>query len=119
MGQNQFTKIQEFWLTRKVTNKISQRYDRDQLRTIRYHHALSQNLNNLKASTKNENLQKFYKNIEQEKSNVLAQNINMVKQRFDFNIFNTEKKRKSKMKKLSTRQIKRRSITTNNNNRKE
>ena len=35
----------------------------------------------------------------------------MVKQRFDFNIFNTEKKRKSKMKKLSTRQLKRRSIT--------
>ena len=112
-------KLKNFELTRKVTNKISQRYDSEQFKTIRFHHALSQNLNNLKASTKNENLQKFYKNIEQEKSNVLAQNINMVKQRFDFNIFNTEKKRKSKMKKLSTRQLKRRSITMDNINRKE
>ena len=98
MGQNPFTKIQEFWLTRKVTNKISQRYDRDQFRTIRFQQSLSRNLNNLKATTKNENLQKFYKNIEQEKSNVLAQNINMVKQGFDFNVFNPKKRRKSTKK---------------------
>ena len=111
-------KLKNFELTRKVTNKISQRYDSEQFKTIRFHHALSQNLNNLKASTKNENLQKFYKNIEQEKSNVLAQNINMVKQGFDFNVFNPKKRRKS-TKKKSVRQIKRRSITTNNNNRKE
>ena len=111
-------KLKNFELTRKVTNKISQRYDSEQFKTIRFHHALSQNLNNLKASTKNENLQKFYKNIEQEKSNVLAQNINMVKQGFDFNVFNPKKRRKS-TKKKSVRQLKRRSITTNNNNRKE
>ena len=112
-------KLKNYDLIRKVTKKISQKFDGDQFRTIRFQQSLSRNLNNLKATTKNENLQKFYKNIEQEKSNVLAQNINMVKQRFDFNIFNTEKKRKSKMKKLSTRQLKRRSITMDNINRKE
>ncbi len=112
-------KLKNFELTRKVTSKISQRYDSEQFKTIRFHHALSQNLTSLKASTKNENLQKFYKNIEQEKSNVLAQNLNMVKQGFDFNVFNPKKKRKSTKKKISVRQLKRRSITTSNNNRKE
>ena len=66
-------KLKNFELTRKETNKISQRYDRDQFRTIRFQQALSQNLNNLKASTKkHENLQKFYKNIEKEKSKCIS-----------------------------------------------
>jgi len=111
-------KLKNYDLIRKVTKKISQKFDGDQFRTIRFQQSLSRNLNNLKATTKNENLQKFYKNIEQEKSNVLAQNINMVKQGFDFNVFNPKKRRKS-TKKKSVRQLKRRSITTNNNNRKE
>ncbi len=99
-------KLKNFELTRKVTSKISQRYDSEQFKTIRFHHALSQNLTSLKASTKNENLQKFYKNIEQEKSNVLAQNLNMVKQGFDFNVFNRKKKRKSTKKKNISKTIK-------------
>ena len=48
---------------------------------------LSRKLPRLKTLTKNKKIQNFYKNIETENSNVLAQNINIAKQRFDFNIF--------------------------------
>ena len=61
----------------------------------------------------------FIKTQNKKNQNVLAQNINMVKQGFDFNVFNPKKRRKSTKKKLSERQIKRRSIITSNNNRKE
>ena len=59
-------------------------------------------MNRLKRMNKNENIQNFYKNIEQENSNVLAQNINMMKKRFDFNIFKSPSRLKIKnLKSLS------------------
>ena len=49
-------KLENYDLIRKVAKKISQKFDGDQFRTIRFQQSLSRNLNNLKATTKNEKI---------------------------------------------------------------
>ena len=76
-----------------ISKKLTNKYDNIQYENINLKQRMSRNIPQFKTLSKNENIQKFYKTIQQEKSNVLAQNINMVKQRFDFDAFNIENKR--------------------------
>ena len=76
-----------------ISKKLTNKYDNIQYENINLKQRMSRNIPQFKTLSRNENIQKFYKTIQQEKSNVLAQNINMVKQRFDFDAFNIENKR--------------------------
>ena len=112
---------------RKISKRLTKEYDYIKTNNLNFKQSLSRNVGRLKTQTKNENLKNFYKNIEQEESNVLAQNINMVKQRFDFNVFNSPKKIKIKLKldnlnskeENSKRNKHRRSLTNGNIDREE
>ncbi len=73
-----------------ISKKLTNKYDNIQYENINLKQRMSRNIPQFKTLSRNENIQKFYKTIQQEKSNVLAQNINMVKQRFDFDVFNTK-----------------------------
>ena len=85
-------------IIRKISKRLTKEYDYIKSNNLNFKQSLSRNVARLKTQTKNENLKNFYKNIEQEESNVLAHNINMVKQRFDFDVFNSPKKNKNKIK---------------------
>ncbi len=74
-------------LKEQIMEKLSKEFSESQYNNLNFKFTLSRNMNRLKRMNKNENIQNFYKNIEQENSNVLAQNINMMKKRFNFNIF--------------------------------
>ncbi len=114
-------------IIRKISKRLTKEYDYIKSNNLNFKQSLSRNVARLKTQTKNENLKNFYKNIEQEESNVLAQNINMVKQRFDFNVFNSPKKIKIKLKldnlnskeENSKRNKHRRSLTNGNIDREE
>ena len=114
-------------IIRKISKRLTKEYDYIQSNNLNFKHSISRNVGRLKTQTKNENLKNFYKNIEQEESNVLAQNINMVKQRFDFDIFNSPKKIKIKFpldnidlnEENRKRNGHRRSLTNGNIDRKE
>ena len=114
-------------IIRKISKRLTKEYDYIKSNNLNFKQSLSRNVARLKTQTKNENLKNFYKNIEQEESNVLAQNINMVKQRFDFNVFNSPKKIKLKLKldnlnskeENSKRNKHRRSLTNGNIDREE
>ena len=112
-------------IIRKISKKLTKEYDYIQSNNLNFKQSLSRNVARLKTQTKNENLKNFYKNIEQEESNVLAQNINMVKQRFDFDVFNSPKKIKIKLDKTKLENgnskliIHRRSLTSSNIDKKE
>ena len=110
---------------RKISKRLTKEYDYIKTNNLNFKQSLSRNVGRLKTQTKNENLKNFYKNIEQEESNVLAQNINMVKQRFDFDVFNSPKKIKIKLDKTKLENgnskliIHRRSLTSSNIDKKE
>ena len=74
-------------LKEQIMEKLSKVFSESHYNNLNFKFTLSRNMNRLKRMNKNENIQNFYKNIEQENSNVLAQNINMMKKRFNFNIF--------------------------------
>jgi len=89
-------------LKEQIMEKLSKIFNESQYNNLNFKFTLSRNMNRLKRMNKNENIQNFYKNIEQENSNVLAQNINMMKKRFDFNIFKSPSRLKIKnLKSLS------------------
>lgn len=70
-------------IKRKATNLLQ----KSSLMCLNYKTNVSSDFNRLKSSFTNKNVTDFYKNIQQETSSLLAQNINMVKKRFDFGIF--------------------------------
>ena len=82
------------FLKSQIMEKMSKIFNENQYNNLNFKFSLTKNLNRLKIINKNENIQNFYKNIEQENSNVLAQNINMMKKRFDFDIFKSQNKLK-------------------------
>ncbi len=79
-------------LIKKISYKLKKEYDDIQFDNLNFKKKLSKKLPRLKTLTKNKKIQNFYKNIETENSNVLAQNINIAKKRFDFNIFESPEK---------------------------
>ena len=90
------------FLKSQIMEKMSKIFNENQYNNLNFKFSLTKNMNRLKIINKNENIQNFYKNIEQENSNVLAQNINMMKKRFDFNIFKSPSRLKIKnLKSLS------------------
>lgn len=66
------------------------------INVLSYKQKTSRNLNHLKTQTSNENIQKFYKKLEEENSNILAQNLNIIKDHFNFDIFKSNENRNSK-----------------------
>ena len=82
------------FLKSQIMEKMSKIFNENQYNNLNFKFSLTKNMNRLKIINKNENIQNFYKNIEQENSNVLAQNINMMKKRFDFDIFKSQNKLK-------------------------
>ena len=79
-------------LVKKISFKLKKEYDDIRFDNLNFKKKLSRKLPRLKTLTKNKKIQNFYKNIETENSNVLAQNINIAKKRFDFNIFESPEK---------------------------
>ena len=79
-------------LIKKISYKLKKEYDDIQFDNLNFKKKISKKLPRLKTLTKNKKIQNFYKNIETENSNVLAQNINIAKKRFDFNIFESPEK---------------------------
>ena len=79
-------------LVKKISFKLKKEYDDIRYDNLNFKKKLSRKLPRLKTLTKNKKIQNFYKNIETENSNVLAQNINIAKKRFDFNIFESTEK---------------------------
>ena len=60
---------------------------------LSYKQKTSRNLKHLKTQTQNANIQNFYKKIEEENSNILAQNLNIIKDHFNFDIFKSNENR--------------------------
>ena len=61
--------------------------DNNSIAVLSYKQKTSRNLKHLKTQTQNANIQNFYKKIEEENSNILAQNLNIIKDHFNFDIF--------------------------------
>ncbi len=87
-------------LKEQIMEKLSKVFSESHYNNLNFKFTLSRNMNRLRRMNKNENIQNFYKNIQQENSNVLAQNLNMMKKRFDFNIFKSPTRLKIKNLKL-------------------
>ena len=66
------------------------------INVLSYKQKTTRNLNHLKTQTSNKNIQKFYKKLEEENSNILAQNLNIIKDHFNFDIFKTNERSNSK-----------------------
>ena len=68
-------------LIKKISFKLKKEYDDIRFDNLNFKKKLSRKLPRLKTLTKNKKIQNFYKNIETENSNVLAQNINIAKKK--------------------------------------
>ena len=67
--------------------------DNNSIAVLSYKQKTSRNLKHLKTQTQNANIQNFYKKIEEENSNILAQNLNIIKDHFNFDIFKSNENR--------------------------
>lgn len=67
--------------------------DNNSIAVLSYKQKTSRNLKHLKTQTQNANIQNFYKKIEEENSNILAQNLNIIKDHFNFDIFKSSENR--------------------------
>ena len=87
------------------------------INVLSYKQKTTRNLNHLKTQTSNKNIQKFYKKLEEENSNILAQNLNIIKDHFNFDIFKTNERRNSK--RSNTFIINKNNLTNNLTNNKK
>ena len=84
------------------------------INVLSYKQKTTRNLNHLKTQTSNKNIQKFYKKLEEENSNILAQNLNIIKDHFNFDIFKTNER--SNSKRSNTFIINKNNLTNNKKN---
>ena len=87
------------------------------INVLSYKQKTTRNLNHLKTQTSNKNIQKFYKKLEEENSNILAQNLNIIKDHFNFDIFKTNER--SNSKRSNTFIINKNNLTNNLTNNKK
>ena len=86
--------------------------DNNSIAVLSYKQKTSRNLKHLKTQTQNANIQNFYKKIEEENSNILAQNLNIIKDHFNFDIFKSNNNENRITKRSNTFLIE----NNNNNN---
>ena len=76
-------------IKRTVVRRVSRHFEEDKFKNLNFKQKLSSHLeNDIKAP---ETLKSYYKNLDEEKSNLVAQNINIMKKKFDFDIFKNKK----------------------------
>ena len=76
-------------IKRTVVRRVSRHFEEDKFKNLNFKQKLSSHLeNDIKAP---ETLKSYYKNLDEEKSNLVAQNINLMKKKFDFDIFKNKK----------------------------
>ena len=89
----------KYW-NKRLEKKSSKMIEDVKLGTLNFKTQVSKDIDMLKSMKSIKKLESFYKDIEEEKSTVLAQNISVSKKRFDFDIF------KNNFKKVITSAIK-------------
>ncbi len=100
---------------RTIVRRVSRHFEEDKFKNLNFKQKLSTHLDKEKNQTPGK-IKNFFKNIDEEKSNLVAQNINIMKKKFDFDIFKNPPKNNS-MSTNSSSLLK--SMNFSNNKKKE
>ena len=77
-------------IKRTVVRRVSRHFEEDKFKNLNFKQKLSSHLDKEVDSTP-ETIKTYLNNLDEEKSNLVAQNINLMKKKFDFDIFKNKK----------------------------